>query len=175
MNWEALRSLSRKALETKQRYEIWGEYLNSLDRIARDLGKQFIVWGDMVVHKEPRILPRLNKNIIVMDWDYVETSSAKLHDTFAKIRSNGSRAIGAPALISYRCGPHAGTSQLANIDAFANAYLGPSDPSSLGVILTNWVPSRYIQSSIWDGFAYAAIALNEGDGSSPEIRLPALL
>lgn len=167
VNWGGS-PFSQKALQTKQRYEIWAEYLNSLDHVAESLGKQFIVWGDMVVHKEPRILDRLNKSIIVMDWDYTETSSAKLHDTFSRIRSAGCRAMGAPALISYRVGPRAGRDQLANIDAFADAYLGTKegakDPGSLGVILTNWVPSRYIQNSIWDGFAYAAVVFNEGTG-----------
>jgi len=165
VNWGGS-ELSRKALKTKQRFEIWAEYLNSLDHLARSLGKQFIVWGDMVVRKEPRILEHLNKFIIVMDWDYTETSSAKLNSTRAKIRAAGFRAIGAPALISYRVGPRAGLDQLANIDVFADAYLSPkesaNDPGSLGVILTNWVPSRYIQNSIWDGFAYAAVAFNEG-------------
>ena len=165
VNWGGS-PLSRKAVETKQRHEIWAEYLNSLHHAADGLGKQFIVWGDMVVRKEPRILEQLNKSIIVMDWDYVETSSAKLHDMFAKVRSAGCRAIGAPALISYRVGPRAGRAQLANIDAFADAYAtgreGERDNGSLGVILTNWVPSRYIQNSIWDGFAYAAVAFNEG-------------
>ena len=169
VNWGGS-SLSRKTLERKQRYEIWAEYLNSLDHVAESLGKQFIVWGDMVVHKEPRILERLNKSVIVMDWNYTETDPARLHNTLSKIRSAGCRAIGAPALISYRVGPRAGRDQLANIDAFADAYLGSKegakDPSSLGVILTNWVPSRYIQNSIWDGFAYAAVAFNEGTGAA---------
>lgn len=161
VNWGGS-ALSRNALQAKPRYRIWAEYLNSLNQLATDLGKQFIVWGDMVVHKEPRILPELNKNIIVMDWNYTETSSAKLRDTLTTIRAAGCRAIGAPALISYRVGPRAGTNQLANIDAFADAYLGSNDSGSLGVILTNWVPSRYIQNSIWDGFAYAAVAFNHG-------------
>jgi hypothetical protein len=169
VNWGGS-SLSRKALQTKQRYEIWAEYLNSLDHVAGSLEKQFIVWGDMVVHKEPRILERLNKSIIVMDWNYTETSSAKLRNTLSTIRTAGCRAIGAPALISYRVGPRAGRDQLANIDAFADAYLGSKDGakglSSLGVILTNWVPSRYIQNSIWDGFAYAAFAFSEGKGTA---------
>jgi hypothetical protein len=165
VNWGGS-SLSRKALQKKQRFEIWGEYLNSLNHIAQGLQKQFIVWGDMVVHKEPRILNHLDKSIIVMDWDYVETSSARLRETFAKIRSAGCRAIGAPAIISYRVGPRAGRDQLANIDAFAEAYLGSNDAGSLGVILTNWVPSRYIQNSIWDGFAYASIAFNDGTNAA---------
>jgi len=40
------------------------------------------------------------------------------------------------------------------------------DPASLGVILTNWVPSRYIQNSLWDGFAYAAVAFSHGSAAA---------
>ena len=29
-------------------------------------------------------------------------------------------------------------------------------------MVTNWIPSRYLQRSVWDGFAYSAVALNEG-------------
>lgn len=161
VNWGGS-ALSRKALQTKQRYEIWAEYLNSLNRLAAGLGKQFIVWGDEVLRKEPRILGGLSKNIIIMDWNYTEKDSAKIQQALSTVRSNGSRAIGSPALINYRWGPRAGSDQLANIDAFTDAYLASDDPGSLGVILTNWVPSRYIQNSIWDGFAYAAVGFKEG-------------
>ena len=161
VNWGGS-PLSRKALETKTRVQIWAEYLNSLNRISEGLGKQLIVWGDYVLHKEPDILGRLDKSIIIMDWNYSEGSSAKIQDAFQKIRANGSRAIGAPALIRYKWGPRAGSEQLRNIDAFSDCYLESSDPGSLGVILTNWVPSRYVQNSIWDGFAYAAVAFNQG-------------
>lgn len=161
VNWGGS-ELSRAALQTKPRYEIWAEYLNSLNHFAKGLGKQFIVWGDYVLHKEPRILDRLNKNIVVMDWNYSETDPVKIGEVLSRVRSNGSRGIGAPALINYKWGPRAGSEQLANIEAFADAYQAKDDDSSLGVILTNWVPSRYIQNSIWDGFAYAATAFKEG-------------
>jgi glycosyl hydrolase family 20 len=161
VNWGGS-ALSRKALETKQRYEIWADYLNSLNRIVEGVGKQFVVWGDVVLHKEPKVLDRLSKNIIVMDWNYVEKNPVKLQATLSQVRKNGFRGIGAPALINYRWGARAGTDQLANIDAFAGAYLANEDSASLGVILTNWVPCRYLQNSIWDGFAYAAVSFKEG-------------
>jgi len=165
VNWGGS-ALSRKALKAKTRAQIWAGYLNSLNQISESLGKQLIVWGDFVLHKEPEILSRLKKNIIIMDWNYWENSSAKIQETYLKIRANGSRAIGAPALIRYIWGPRAGSEQLRNIDAYAEAYLGSDDPSSLGVILTNWVPSRYIQNSLWDGFAYAAVAFNHGTATA---------
>ena len=161
VNWGGS-ALSRKALQSRQRHQIWADYLNSLNAIAESCKKEFIVWGDMVLHKDPRILAALDKKIIIMDWNYTEGNSAKVQDALSAIRANGSRALGAPALISYRCGPRAGTTQLANIDAFADVYLSPQNSNSLGVILTNWVPSRWIQNSIWDGFAYAAVAFRDG-------------
>ena len=72
------------------------------------------------------------------------------------------RVIGAPSLIHCKWGPRVGVSQLRNIDAYADAYRGIDDPRNLGVMVTNWVPSRYIQNSIWDGIAYAGVALKEG-------------
>jgi Glycosyl hydrolase family 20, catalytic domain len=165
VNWGGS-ELSREALKTKTRATIWAEYLNSLHQICTALGKQLIVWGDFVVHKEPEILPQVNKNIIIMDWDYQERDSARLRETIRKVGAYGLRAIGAPALVNYRWGPRAGTEQLRNIEAFADAYLHEDDPNSLGVILTNWIPCRYVQNSIWDGFFYAAVAFNEGTAAA---------
>jgi hypothetical protein len=165
VNWGGS-TLSRKALQTKTRAQIWAEYLNSLHQISQGLEKQLIVWSDFVLHKEPEILGQLNKNIIIMDWNYWDNSSARIHDAFLKVRANGFRGIGAPGLSTYKWGPRVGTEQLRNIDAYADSYLGISDPSSLGVILTNWIPSRYIQNSIWDEFAYAAVAFNEGTAAA---------
>jgi hypothetical protein len=161
VNWGGS-TMSRKALETKSRVQIWGEYLNALNGTAQKLGRTFIVWGDFVLHKEPEILARLDKSIVIMDWNYWDTNAIAFHDALEKVRANGSRAIGAPGLISYRWGPRPGTEQLRNIDAFAEAYLESGNAASLGVVLTNWVPSRYIQNSLWDGFAYAAVAFKDG-------------
>jgi Glycosyl hydrolase family 20, catalytic domain len=158
--------LSRKALQVKGRARVWAEYLNSLNEISAGLSKQLIVWGDFVVHKEPEILGQLNKKIIIMDWNYSDNSSAKFIEAFQKVSGNGSRGIGAPALTCYKWGARVGTEQLRNVDACVDAYSATNDPNSLGVIVTNWVPSRYIQASIWDGFAYAAVALKKGTATA---------
>jgi hypothetical protein len=157
---------SRQALESRTRTQIWVEYLNILRGSAERAGKQLIVWGDYVLHKDPRILAGLDKNIIVMDWNYWDTRATGFRDALLDITKSGHRGIGAPGLISYRWGPRPGSEQLRNIDAFAEAYFGVNDPGSLGVILTNWVPTRYVQGSLWDGCAYAAIAFNDGPAAA---------
>jgi hypothetical protein len=165
VNWGGS-ALSRKALQTKSRAQLWAEYLNALNGIAQAHERQLIVWGDFVLHKEPQILPRLEKNIIIMDWNYSANNALPIHDTLAKVRANGSRAIGAPALTCHGWGPRVGTEQLRNIDAYADSYFGTNDSGVLGVVLTNWIPSRYLQDSIWDGFAYAGIAFNQGTAAA---------
>ena len=161
VNWGGS-ELSREALKKKTRAEIWAEYVNSLDHIARGLGKALIVWGDFVLHKQPGVLPRLNKDIVVMDWQYYQTDPRPLEQAARKVVDTGLRVIGAPAIISCRWGVRAGANALRNIDAYADAYNRIDNPRALGVIVTNWIPSRYIQRSLWDTYAYTAVALNEG-------------
>lgn len=163
VNWGGS-AVSRKALEKKSRARIWADYLNALNQTAKSLGKEFIVWGDFVLHKQPDILALLAKDIILMDWNYAETKAQKLSRTLQVVHENGSRCIGAPALSCYRWGARVGTDQLQNVEAFSDAYLNDPKPAALGVMVTNWIPSRYLQSSVWDGFAYAAVALKEGSG-----------
>ena len=165
VNWGGS-SLSRKALEAKGRARIWAEYLNALNEISTGLGKELIVWGDFVLHKEPEILGQLNKKIIIMDWNYADNSSAKFLEAFQKVSANGSRGIGAPALSCYRWGARVGAEQLRNVDACVDGYSTTNDSNALGVVVTNWVPSRYLQNSIWDGFAYAAVALKDGTAAA---------
>jgi hypothetical protein len=162
VNWGGS-ELSRRALKTKSRAGIWAQYLNSLNDICRELGKEMIVWGDYVVHKEPAILPRISKRIIVMDWQYYVTDPNPLAQVAHEVMNHGLRVIGAPAIISCEWGPRAGELQLRNIDAYADAYLALGGSTRcLGVIVTNWVPTRYLQRSLWDTFAYAAVDVNHG-------------
>jgi hypothetical protein len=171
VNWGGS-ARSRRALQTRSRAQIWADYLNALNRAAMDLDKELIVWGDFVLHKEPQILGLLDKRIILMDWDYGETNAVPLHDALEKVAAHGARAIGAPGLSCYRWGARVGAEQLRNVDAYAEAYLASNAPASLGVVVTNWIPSRYVQSSIWDSFAYAAIALNQGTATARTSGFP---
>ncbi len=166
-NWGGS-ELSQRALQKKSRAEIWANYLNSLEAVCRELGRELIVWGDFVAHKVPDILKHLNKRVIVMDWQYYVTDPQPLRETADQITGAGLRAIGAPAIISCEWGPRAGEPTLRNIDAFADAYRALDHERCLGVIVTNWMPSRYLQGSLWDSFAYAAVALNEGGAVAQE-------
>jgi Glycosyl hydrolase family 20, catalytic domain len=162
---------SQQALRVRSRAEIWAKYVNALDEICRQLGKELIVWGDIALRREPAILSALSRRVIVMDWQYHVTDPQPLAEMAQWAIDDGRRVIGAPAIISCSSGPRPGERQLRNIDAFADGYASVGDPRCLGVIVTNWVPSRYIQGSLWDSFAYAAVALERGSAMARQSGL----
>jgi len=171
VNWGGS-AYSRKALETRTRSQVVAGHLNALNRIARGLRKEFIVWGDQVLRKDPAILKLLDKTIVIHDWDYAERDPAAVRRHAQAALDEGLRVVGGPALGWCRWGPRVGREQLANIDAFAEAYR-PLDPArALGVIVTNWLPSRYLQDSIWDSIAYAAVAVAEGPAAARASAFP---
>jgi len=162
VNW-GWSALSRRALQTRSRAQIWAEYVNALNEVCRRLGKELIIWGDAALHRDADILPRLDKRVIVMDWQYQVLDPRPPARVARHVVADGRRVLGAPALVSCAWGPRPGERQLRNIEAFVDAYAGISDPRCLGIVVTNWVPTRYVQGSLWDSFAYAGVALALGN------------
>jgi len=171
VNW-GYSERSRRAIAATSREQVWAAYVNSLAALARGLGKEFILWGDVVVHKEPAILPLVDKSAIVMDWQYYVTDPAPLHTTAQALLQDGRRVMGAPAIISCKWGPRCSEEQLRNIDAFADAYGPLANPGNLGVVITNWTPTRYLARSLWDTYAYGAMALRHGGADARARAFP---
>ncbi len=161
VNWGGS-EYSKNLLKTKTRPQIFAEHVHALNQLAKAQGKELIIWADHVLHKESGILPLLDKDVILYDWDYEQIDPAVLEKTARQVIANGQRIIGGPAWGWCRFGPRVDSQQLGNIDAYADAYRRIDDARNLGVIVTNWNPSRYLQNSIWDGIAYSGVVLNEG-------------
>ncbi len=159
-NWGGS-AFSQDLLKTRGSAQVWGEYLNALNAKVQTLGCEMIIWDDMVLQHEPAILDHLDRSIILHDWEYTGTDPAPVTARLALAREKGFCMIGGPALHWCKWGPRAGTAQLGNIDAYADVYRD-AGAAALGVIVTNWCPARYVRDSIWDGLAYAAVAINEG-------------
>jgi hypothetical protein len=161
VNWGGS-EYSRRELQTHDRAHLWAKYINSLDDIAKSLGKELIIWGDHPLRVDPEVLPFLNKDIIIMDWNYSESDPEALKATARIVLQHGLRLIGAPALTHCGWGPRVATSQLRNVDAFEQAYNQIGSQQILGLVVTNWLPGRYIQDAIWDEIAYAGVSIREG-------------
>ena len=162
-------ALSKKALNGKTPNQIWAEYVNSLARIARDYGKEFMVWGDHILRNEPAIMDGLNKDIIIVDWEYSIENPDELKKYVERATRNGFRIIGAPALIWYKWGVRAGASQLRNIDAYAKVYNElKKNRKVLGLLLTHWCPWRYLSNSYFDILSYAGNSFTSGPSKTQE-------
>jgi len=170
-NWGGS-DFSRQLLTTRTRAQVWGEYLNSLRAMLQRLDREMIIWDDMVLQHDPTILDYLDKRIILHDWEYAGDEPNAVSARLALAREKRFRTIGGPALHWCKWGPRVGSAQLANIDSYADVYRNTADNAVMGVIVTNWVPSRYLRDAIWDGLAYAAVAINEGSTGARMHALP---
>ncbi|OGV93209.1 MAG: hypothetical protein A3K19_23765 [Lentisphaerae bacterium RIFOXYB12_FULL_65_16] len=163
VNWGGA-VMTREAIAKSSRGVVWAEYINRLCELCKSNGKEFIIWADHVVGRasEEGALDRLNKDIILYDWDYWTEDSAPIQQRAEKALAQGLRLIGGPAYVWCKWGPRVGREQLVNIDAYAEVYRGLTDPKVLGVLVTNWVPGRYVAGTEFGGLAFSAVALQEG-------------
>ncbi len=150
--------LSQEALSKKTHPAIWAEYVNRLNQAANNLGKEFMIWGDHVLRKELGILDNINKDIIILDWEYSEKKDDKLLEINKPASEKGFRLIGCPALIWGKWLLRPGKEQLRNLEAFTEIYGESKNENSFGMILTNWCPLRFLSNSFFDFLAYASVS-----------------
>lgn len=163
VNWGA-GEMSKKALETNSKSRIWATYVNTLNEYVKSLGKKTIIWGDVPIYHDKEVLDLLNRDVVIMDWNYWETDKTKVDSIAKTILSRGFQLIGCPAVSWCRWGPRVGDSQFENINAYADVYCNMDNTNNLGIILSNWVPWRYLQNSQWDTYTIAAkILKNKGN------------
>jgi hypothetical protein len=162
VSWGAS-ELSKNALNNKSKYQIWAEYINKLNGCIKSLGKQTIIWGDVPIYKEKEILDLLDKDIVLMDWNYWESDKEKIESVANEILNKGFKLIGCPAVSWCEWCPRVGELQFKNLNAYAEVYNNMNNPGNLGIILSNWAPMRYLQNSQWDTYFIAAeIIKNNG-------------
>jgi|WetSurSiteA1Bulk_404760.scaffolds.fasta_scaffold00128_10 hypothetical protein len=163
VNWGGS-ELSKKALKTRTRNQIWAAYVNTLNGYVKALGKKTIIWGDVPIYAEREVLDLLDRDIVIMDWNYRETRKELIDSIARAILKKGFKVIGCPGVSWCSWGTRVGALQFENINAYAEVYCNLEDPNNLGIILSNWVPKRYLQNSQWDTYTIAAeILKNKGN------------
>ncbi|CAL1521545.1 family 20 glycosylhydrolase [Chitinophaga sp. MM2321] len=163
INWGGS-ELSKAALKTTSKHQIWANYINTLNGYVKDLGKKTIIWGDVPIYHEREVLDLIQRDVVIMDWNYWEANKATVQGIADTLISKGFQVIGSPAVYWCRWGPRIGALQMENISAYAAVYGKPTDPNNLGIIMTNWVPQRVLQGAQWDTYTIAAEMIkHQGD------------
>ena len=161
VNWGGAQ-LSRQALQARSRDEIWSEYVNSLNAVAKSLNLQFMIWADHVLRKNPDTLEMIDRDIILLDWDYNVNKPEEIKPYLCRALEHGFKIIGAPAMFWGKWLLHIGAGQLRNISAWCEAFRTCENTAALGVIITNWCPWRYLSNSYFDSAVFASVAFHEG-------------
>jgi len=162
VNWGGS-ELSKNALKTRSKNQIWAEYVNTLNGYVKSLGKKTIIWGDVPIYVEREVLDLLDKDIVIMDWNYRENRKEIVDSIAHAVLNKGFKVIGVPGVSWCSWSPRVGELQFGNINAYAEVYCNLNDPDNLGIVLSNWVPKRYLQNSQWDTYTIAAeILKNKG-------------
>ncbi len=172
VNWGGS-ELSKNALKTRTKNQIWADYVNTLNGYVKSLGKKTIIWGDVPIYVEKEVLDLLDRDIVIMDWNYRENRKEVVDSIAHAVLKKGFKVIGAPAVIWCRWGVRVGALQFENINAYADVYCNLDDPNNLGIVLTNWMPKRYLQNSQWDTYTIAAEILKNKGGYPYMDALPA--
>lgn len=168
VNWGSS-AASKTALLTKSKSQIWAGYVNQLNGRLKALGKTAMIWADVPLYQERSVLDLLDKDLVLIDWNYWESDKAKVADNARAVLSRGFKLIGCPAASWCGWGPRVGALQFKNINAYAEVYAELGGPNNLGVIVSNWVPKRYLQNSQWDTYTIAAqILRHQGHYNYPD-------
>ncbi|MBX2922799.1 MAG: family 20 glycosylhydrolase [Chitinophagaceae bacterium] len=174
VNWGA-GELSKKALASASKSKIWAGYVNKLNRFLKTIDKTTMIWGDVPIYHEEDILGLLDKDMVILDWNYRQSDKAKIKSIADRVLDHGFKLIACPAVHWCEWSARVGASQFKNINAYAEVYAALNNPNSLGIILTNWVPTRYLQNSEWDTYAIAAAIVNNNGNYHYMDAIPAFV
>jgi hypothetical protein len=154
---------SKLAIAEHGREAIWIGYINRLAATARALGRELIIWADHVLRHDAEFAEGLDPTIILHEWDYWTIDAAELRARAERGIARGHRVIGGPGTIYAQWGPRAGAPQFANLQAYCATYRTLDPAFSLGVIATDWLPSRTVPWANLDLYSIAGACLSGED------------
>jgi len=149
-------NLAALNLSKENEARVWANYVNAMIGIVRENSKTPMIWDDHV-RKNLEIAKLLDKNVVLVEWNYDPNYKPTRLDTLAQM--GFSNIIIAPSISCWRNRVIPTAPQLKNVDAHAESVRnGIAD----GLINTVWLPMRYLQNSMWYGMAYGAYLVNSG-------------
>lgn len=151
--------LSRAALATRSRAQIFAEYIQFLHGVVAGCGKRMWMWDDGVL-AEPSLAELIPRDIVMCDWQYQPRPPT---DGAQRLLDGGFDVILASALISHDQTIFPGEQfALPNIRAMRGNERLSGAGKILGSVVTIWTPVRYLSESMWLPIDLAAAILREG-------------
>ena len=131
---------SKEYIKEKGKSEALIDFYEKVYQIARENNNKYVIMYDDIVRKNEKILKNLNKDIILMYWDYSPKKSYPDVETFLKA---GYKVIVSPSMLSWqRNFPDNKNASRNIINLIKTAYENRNN-GCLGVLTSTWGNMRY--------------------------------
>ena len=161
--------LTRQALQTRSRGEIFADHINFMHEQVQRHGRTMMMWGDGLL-ADDGARKRISREIVICDWQYGARVDGQ---TTQQLLDDGFSVVLCPALISHDQTLFPGD-QLAvsnvrtTMQQLNRRGSGTGGGRVLGAITTIWQPERYMHDALWMAIDLATAFLREGADVSVE-------
>jgi hypothetical protein len=151
--------LTRQALVTKTKSELFADHINFMHEQVRRHGRTMMMWGDGLLN-DRSVAANISREIIICDWQYGANITG---DTAQYFLDEGFSVVLCPALISHGQTLFPGDQlAISNLRTLLKQQTRQGKGKVLGVIETVWQPERFMHDSLWIGLDLALTMMQEG-------------
>lgn len=136
-----------------ERYAIHTEWVTET---VRSLGKRPAMWADHLV-KEPGILKRLKKDVLLFNWDYDAEFAQKNN---LELLNEGFEVVACPALVRFGTVFAPNRDNITNVRSCISRSIQQTNLGLIGIVNTVWCPWRYLPGAIDFGMALGGHLMN---------------
>ena len=134
------------------------DFYENMYQIAKDSGNDYVIMYDDIVRKDENILKNLNKDLILMYWDYTPKKSFPY---LKKFLDAGFKVIASPSMLNWQRNFPDNKNAAKNTINFIKAAYNNKDNGCLGVLTSTWGDMRYYsfrENEIFGAILNGAIA-----------------
>ncbi len=134
------RYMSEKFIKEHGKSKVLVNFYEKTYQIAKENGNDYVIMYDDIVRKDENILKNLNKDLILMYWDY---APKKKFPFLEKLLHAGYKVIASPSMLNWQRNFPDNDIASKNIINFIKAAYNNKDNGCIGVLTSTWGDMRY--------------------------------
>ena len=159
---------SKNFIKEHGKSKVLVDFYEKVYQIAKNNGNNYVIMYDDIVRKNKNILKNLNRDLILMYWDYVPK---KTYPDLEKLLNAGYQVIVSPSMLNWQRNFPDNKNSTKNIYSIIKAAYKNRNNGCLGVLTSTWGDMRYysfreneIFGAILNGnLAWTSLNFNKND------------
>lgn len=131
---------SKSFIKVHGKSKVLVNFYEKIYQIAKNKGNDYVIMYDDIVRRDENILKNLNKDLILMYWDYMPKKSFPYLE---KLLNAGYKVIVSPSMLNWQRNFPDNKNSSKNIINFVKAAYINRDKGCLGVLTSTWGDMRY--------------------------------